>query len=639
MKRKLLPQIIAMSRHLIIGLWVHCMLASFVLAHEGNAQNNRLKTVEVKVDWKDISLENALEEIEAQTEFHFTYDKNLVSDLKLNKQKGRFTLANLLEKISRKTQLKFTRIQNNIFVDLKDEHKLSTINSRFPHGSLSSPSLRMIKSGVTLLDLDNILFLDHQVSGNVKDESGNPLEGASVVVKGTQIGVLTDARGDYSINVENGNVTLSFSYVGYETQEVAVNGRNTLNINLREKETALDEVIVVGYGTQGKGTITSAIEKIDGDEINTIPVVSPTQAIQGRAAGVVITNQGAPGQDPVIRIRGLTTPNNNNPLIVIDGIPAGGLSSINSNDVESIEILKDASAASIYGSRAAGGVILITTKRGKSGAPSINFDTYVGTQIAANTLNLLNTDQYIDVMTDQQQNGGLPIPPRFDDASIRNTDIDWQDEVFDPGLIQNYNLGVSGGSESARYLFSLNYLNQEGIVTNNDFERYSARINSDFTFWNRFRVGQNLVLAFTQSNNVRNQGGRGLFEHVTKMAPYLAVRDAENPGGFNGPDQIDNNDAENPVRVLLLGENKSRTLKALGNAFAEVDIVKGLTARTSIGLDAAFGRSFSFLPAFQDGDFHMQEFASLSENRSTFFSPVWTNTLSYNEDFGGHNLG
>jgi len=500
---------------------------------------------------------------------------------------------------------------------------------------------RALLTFLLLLCLAVTAYSQRILTGTVSDAEGEPLIGANVIIKdypGT--GTSTDVEGRYSLEVPSDAEVLEFSYTGYITQDVPIGDRNVINATLELNISQLEEVVVVGYGTQGRGNITSAIDKIDGEDISSLPVANATQAIQGRAAGVTVTNPTVPGADPIIRIRGLTTPNGNNPLIVIDGVPAGGLNTINPNDIESIEVLKDASAASIYGSRAAGGVILITTKQGQAGRTRVTFDAYGGIQDVPNRLDLLNTDQYIEVMSEQQVNGGLPVPPRFDDANIRQVDIDYQDEVFRTSPIQSYTLGLSGGGQQSKFLVSLNYMDQQGIVLNNDFQRYSARINSEFEITENLIVGQNLNLAYTSSNPVIRSGGRSLFEHVTKFPPYLRPRDPSNPGGFNGPDQIDNNDAENPLRVLLLGDRDRQGFKALGNLYGQWEIIEGLRLRSSIGMDYANGRNFDFVPSFRDGEFHFEDFARLSESRNTFFSPVWTTTLSFDRTFAGdHNFG
>lgn len=604
---------------------------------------------------QDRPLTRLLSEISEKFKVFFTYDADLLSGIEVDYDLADDdTFEEVVNTLMERTGLGYQHLGDSYYVIYKEDkkgrrtvkkmqRKIEQLKKLESGGSVSlqqkAESNDFADRLTGIAKAAEKLKADKELSGTVINEDGTPLIGATVQLKGSSIGAITNDQGNFNITVPDDAEILVISYIGYFAKEIAIGNQTEFSITLEENVSVLDEVIVTGYGTQSRASVTSAIDKISGDEINNIPVVNVTQAVQGRSAGLVVTNQGAPGQDPIIRIRGLTSPNNNNPLIVIDGIPAGGLNAINPNDVESVEVLKDASAAAIYGSRASGGVILITTKRGQAGAPRVSFDSYVGVQSAANRLDLLNTDQYIEIMTEQQQNGGLPVPPRFDDGSIRNTSIDYQDEVFRTAPIQNYTLGISGGTQDARYLVSLNYFNQEGIVLNNDFERYSARINTDFKLWDRVSIGQNLVMSYTQSNNVANQGGRAIFEHVTKFAPYLVPRDPNNLGGFNGPDQIDNNDAENPVRVLQLADNESRTIKTLGNVYADVEIIPGLNFRTSIGVDLAISRNFNFRPAFFDGDFHNDELASLNENRTTFFSPVWTNTLTFDRSFGEHKIG
>lgn len=631
--------------------WLSILLSTFLML--SSTLSGLANPTEIAEPHKE-PLTKVLEKISEKFQVFFTYDADLLKEIYVDIDIAKInTLEQVMKPLMRKAKLGFEHLGSNYYVIYQNNRKgrksfkkkrseyreierlarLETLNNK-PKSFDGTTSEATPRPLVVRNDSEKVL------NGIITDIEGNPLIGANVVVKGTTIGTVTELDGSFRLAVPDNAEALVISYTGFLAREVAIEGRNSFDIQLEENITALNEVVVVGYGTQGRGSITSAIDKISGDEISTIPVVSATQAIQGRSAGLVVTNQGAPGLDPVIRIRGLTSPNNNNPLIVIDGVPAGGLNAINPNDIESIEVLKDASAASIYGSRAAGGVILITTKRGEAGAPRLSFDAYAGFSNAANQLDLLNTNQYIEVMTEQQQNGGLPVPPRFDDASIRNTSIDYQDEVFQSGAIMNYSLGLSGGTKKSNYLFSLNYMNQEGIVLNNDFERYSARINSDYTLWDRVRVGQSFVMSFTTRNNVINQGGRGLFEHVTKFAPYIEPLDAANLGGFNGPDQIDNNDAVNPLRILQLGDHLNRATKALGSVYADIEIIEGLNFRTTIGMDVSYSRNFDFVPSFFDGEFHNNPLAELSENRTTFFSPVWTNMLNFNRTINDdHKIG
>jgi TonB-dependent SusC/RagA subfamily outer membrane receptor len=240
----------------------------------------------------------------------------------------------------------------------------------------------------------------------------------------------------------------------------------------------LSEIVVVGYGTQERAKVTGAISRVSAQEITQTPVVSLDQALQGRAAGVFVTNSGSPGRNPIVRIRGIGTTGNNDPLYVIDGVPAGGLNAINPNDIESIEVLKDASTAAIFGSSGANGVIMVTTKRGKSGKAKVQMNAYYGVQSAWKQFDLLNVDQYLDYGRDLQTNGGQPVPDRFSDlGEFANVETDWQDAMFRTAPVQDYNLSVSGGGESSNYMISGGYFNQEGILNGTGFERFSFRAN------------------------------------------------------------------------------------------------------------------------------------------------------------------
>ncbi|MEM8897754.1 MAG: TonB-dependent receptor [Bacteroidota bacterium] len=474
----------------------------------------------------------------------------------------------------------------------------------------------------------------------VTNPDGAPLVSARVIIKGTSTGVIADEQGKFSLQAQPTDI-LQVSYIGYETIEVTVGNQTNITITMIPSDRSLDEVVVVGYGTQGRAKVTGAISSVDGETLAELPVVSVDQALQGRAAGVYVANTGSPGRGATVRIRGVGTVGNNNPLYVIDGVPAGGLNEINPNDIESVEILKDASAAAIYGSRAANGVVLVTTKKGKVGKPVVSFDSYVGVQNVWRTLDLLESDDYITYATEIQENAGLPAPSRFTDPEFGSyrTETDWQDELFRSALIQEYNLAVSGGAPKARYRVSGGYLNQEGTMLGTDYERYTFRVNTDFDVHDRVRIGQTLTLAYGTRNNERNGGtNRSMLEHAIKSAPYQPIFDSRNLGGFKGPDQADNNDAENPIRIQSLGIARDEVLKLLGTAYAEVDILDGLTFKTLVGMDMAYTTNINFNPAYRDGEFHDRPVAEINEARRSFISPLFTNSLNYTKSFGSHNL-
>lgn len=478
-----------------------------------------------------------------------------------------------------------------------------------------------------------------KVDGVITDSNGATMPGVNVLVKGTTTGTASDVDGKYSLTIPDSESVLVFSFIGYVTKEVAVGNSSLLNVTLEEDMAALSEVVVVGYGTQERAKVTGAISSVDSEEIKALPVSSLASSIQGRAAGVAVTNTGSPGTDPLVRIRGIGTVGNNDPLYVIDGMPAAGLNQINPSDIESIEILKDASTAAIYGSRGANGVILVTTKKGKIGKPLVSLDAYYGSQKAWKTLDLLNSDQYIAFGRDLLGNAGQPVPVRFDDlGEFANLETDWQKEMFRTAPIQDYNLNVSGGSENSLYNFSLGYFGQEGIMRGTDFERVSLRSNTEFKVHERIKIGETLTIAYSNRNVEPFSGGRSQLEHIVKSVPYIPVYDETRLGGFRAPDRVDGSDPENPVMNATIRQNNNQDYKILGSAYVSVNIIEGLDYKFLVGLDMAFSNNFQFTPSFNAGDFSVQNFASLSQTRSTFVSPLFSNQVTYSKDFEKHHF-
>lgn len=465
-----------------------------------------------------------------------------------------------------------------------------------------------------------------EVSGQVTSaEDGAALPGVNIVVKGTDVGTATDADGTYALTAPSPNDTLVFSYIGFVEEEVPIDGRSTIDVALTSDTELLDEVVVVGYGEQRRGDVTAAISSVSGADLEESPVATASEALQGRTPGVTIAGDN-PGEEPQVRIRGLTTPNTNSPLFVVDGVPTGGTLTVQPSEIESVEVLKDASAASIYGSRAAGGVVLITTKRGTvSDDIRTEISSYVGFQQAWKTIDLLNSEQYIDFW-------GLGQDPE----SVPNTD--WQDVIFRDALITNQNLAFSGGSETAQYRVSLGYLNQRGIIESSGVERFSLNVNTDFNL-GRIEIGESLRLNHMIRDNVfGDAGGRSVLEHTTKMAPYLAPRNPDNLGGFNGPGSADANDAENPLRIQELGTHERQETSLNGNVYGQMKLIEGLSFRTVLGAEVFWANDYDFVPSFYDGNAHNSDQAELTELRTVFFSPLMTNTLTYDQSFGVHNI-
>lgn len=432
------------------------------------------------------------------------------------------------------------------------------------------------------------LPLDFTVSGKVMDEKGESLPGVSVLLKDTKIGTTTDSEGVFSLNIPGQNGVLIFSVIGSVSQEVVINGPVTLTIKLLTDSKALDGVIVVGYGTQRKSDLTGSISSISESEIKKVPIASVGQALQGRAAGVQVTQTSQkPGGSVSVRIRGGNSlQGGNEPLYVIDGFPVYNESgpSINPNDIASIEILKDASATSIYGSRGANGVVLITTKRGKAGKSTINFESYYGMQQVRKTLPLLNAREYATLFNEAYTNDGRPAVFRQSYIDSLGEGTNWQNEVFRSAPVQNYQLSFTGGSDKTQYSISANYFNQAGIVINSDFKRASFRINLDTKITDKFKIGTNLSLTSGNENEVLTdvQGGRAgsVINAALVINPILPVY---NPDGSYVLENDRGTIVGNPVASAKEIKNNNRTLRLLGNVLGEYAFTRDLTGRVSLG--------------------------------------------------------
>ena len=332
---------------------------------------------------------------------------------------------------------------------------------------------------------------DQSVAGTILDETGSPLVGVNIQIKNTTRGTTSDIRGAYRIDVPNGNAVLVYSFIGYKRKEVTVGNQSTINVSLEADAGSLDEVVVVGYGTQKRSSLTGAVSSVTTKELTALPVPNVAAALQGRVPGVSVVNNGGPGTAPTVQIRGVGSINyGSGPLYVIDGVPTGDLNSFNTNDIESLEVLKDASSAAIYGSRAANGVVLITTKKGsRDNRVRITIDSYVGTQSAWKKIPVLNRDQYVQYATALTSNAGFPLPSRLGNLNtpiypgatqtFAQTETNWQNELFRNAPIQQQQISLSGGNTVSRFFASGNYFNQQGIQQGTSFERGSLRLNSD----------------------------------------------------------------------------------------------------------------------------------------------------------------
>lgn len=490
------------------------------------------------------------------------------------------------------------------------------------------------------------------VTGRVVQANGEPLPGVTILVKGTTIGTQTDVDGRYSLsNVPEGS-TLVISYIGFVRQEVAVSGSGTpLNVTLATDVAALNEVVVVGYGTQERGSVTGAISSVNGAELVRQPVADATQAIQGKVSGVTITsNGGAPGgaAGTSVRIRGITSAGVNSPLYVVDGFPLptavdgngnatnNELTSISPNDIETIDILKDASATAIYGVRAANGVVIITTKRGKAGKVNVNLDAYRGVQVLARKLDLLNAEQYATINNEARIAGGKPIAlDKLRDPAALGQGTDWQDLLFRRAKIQNYSLSATGGSEKARYALSGTYFQQDGIVLGTNFERFTLRANGDVQINRFFKVGNSISLTHQEDRQVTsNNGEYGAVQQVLRIPP--TVQPYRPDGYWYQPNSdADNFTEENPLATSQRVNQKFSRNRAITTFYAELEPVKGLRFRTNVGADLIFDNFNSFAPKGPELAGYTQRYITAGASATSSYAPSYLieNTATYDHLF------
>lgn len=477
------------------------------------------------------------------------------------------------------------------------------------------------------------------VSGNVKSaDDGMGIPGATVAIEGTKRGTSTDFDGNFRIEAKTGDV-ITISFMGFKTQRVTVGTQKTINVTLQTEAADLKEVVVIGYGTQKRTTVTSAITQVTGESLAKTNTINALQGLQGQAAGLQITStSGQPGEKLNVVIRGLGTTGGSNPLYVVDGILTGDITYLNNSDIESISVLKDAASSAIYGSQAANGVILVTTKKGKRGSPGqITFDQYYGVQSVARKVDLLDAREYAVIVNEAAVNSGKS--PYFTNAQIAGlgNGTNWMDKMLtDNAATKNFSFGASGGSETSVYSTSLSYLGQEGVVGGKDlsnYERYNFRFNSEHKLYKDvLTIGQNLSFAYVDKNGigVGNQYNNSLRSSF-QTTPLLPMYDAD--GNYYDT----TNDSEpwlagvaNPYAMMdYNNQNESNNQKLLGNVYLQVEPIKGLTFKTTLGLDYYVSEGHSYKPVYHLSTYANNNFDTVNQNMSKNRSITWDNLLGY----------
>ena len=481
------------------------------------------------------------------------------------------------------------------------------------------------------------------ISGEIKGIDGTPLPGANVLISGTQLGSTADFDGKFALRNVPSNAVLDFSYIGFQTQSIQVNGRATINAVLIMDNNNLEEVVIIGYQSIKKKDLTGAVSVVDPIKINKNISNSLAESLQGLAAGITVRNGGQPGQNSQIEIRGAASFVNSNPLYIIDGMIADANQTVNNNDIESIQILKDASAAAIYGSRAANGVIIIKTKSGKEGPLKISVTLNTGVQQIPKTWDLMNNTQYAELQKTSFTNSGL-IPPSSVGANFNpNINTDWQDEVTRTGNTLDLNIGASGGGKNSTYFLSASQYENKGVLIGRSFQRTTFRINTQAKK-GIVTIGENLLLS--NSNTKQPLGsfdtGNPFFDMVT-MLPVIPVKGAEyinanNPGGW-GIGSVDAvSFSKNQVAVTDVIREKINFAKLVGNAFVNIDIVEGLSYKFNVGVET----SFDFSKGIRRNGITQFNAAVrpsfIADNRSRFSSILMEHTVNFNKKVGKHNI-
>jgi len=524
------------------------------------------------------------------------------------------------------------------------------------HKLLHLPKGLMIALMTVFMSSYSLLAQNITITGTVTSATDNaPLPGASIIVRGTTNGAQSDFEGNFTLEVTDSNAVLVISYLGFATMEVPLQGKTTVNVALEESTSTLNEVVVVGYGTQRKSDLTGAVSVVDTDELTKQATNDIAQMMEGHVAGVSITTDGQPGATPNVRIRGVATFGlgaSAEPLYVVDGFPiSGGIRDLNPNDIESIQVLKDATAGAIYGNRAANGVIIITTKSGKKNQKlSVELNSYFGIQHITQHLPVLDRVGYQMINAELLTNAGQPIVPGNDPNSpnfINNIDTDWQAVGYKDGYIQDHNLNLSGGTEKTNYFVSLDYLDNKGTLVGSgpDYSRYSFRVNSDMQL-GKFNFGENLYFTHSDENplffttSIQLPGSRpSLVNDLLQAAPTIPLYDPNREGGFGGADSVIHQSITlNVPGINTLIENETKVNRVLANFYVNYELMEGLNLKTNLQYDSTSIEDQLFVPQYDLGYFFPGPVASLQYGSRNSSSVLIENTINWTKEFGKHSV-
>lgn len=650
---------IGLLQWLLIGV-----LTGTGVARDGMGQSVLDRSVTVR--FANLPLKDAITKLQAQTNVRFVYSSRIQLNERVSLSAENEKLSSVLNRLLNPLQISYRVINDQIALT-------RLTGRRSPEVDSSTDQVVPAIEGSASTDANEPAPTERPVRGRVVTaDNGEGLPGVNVSIKGTNRGTTTDADGNYQLSVPEGDsVTLVFSFVGYTVQEVVLGNRPEVNVTLQVSANSLNEVVVVGYGEQSRKTLTTSIAKVQGSDLALQPVGTPGEALAALAAGVQVQSGrgGYPGEAPIIRIRGVGSLGaSNTPLFVVDGYPLqnpNNFNLINPSDIESIEVLKDAASAAIYGSRAANGVVIVTTKRGKAGKTRFDVSVYHGLQSVSKKLDLMNRDEYIAYAKKGAAAWGRNYPSSFDNPSSL-PDTDWQDAIFRTAPISEYQINATGGSENIRYLISGGYFNQEGTLVGTIYKRYTLRFNLDANLSRKLRVGVSLAPSYSlqyrqpAGGQYNGTGDTGLPRGVPSpihsallMPPVVPVRYAD---GRYGQPNADISTSENgfiaqnlynPLGVLEQLINRWNNFRLLGNGFLEWEPVKNLKLKASLGSTVDFEDQYFYIPPTLASDANPNPQLALLSGRVPAFSQegnnlgidwLWENTISYNRSFGQHNL-
>lgn len=589
----------------IMRISTFLLMVCVFCSYAGNAHSQNAK---VSIRMNNVKLDKILNEIENQTDYLFIYnnqvDINKITSVKVKNE----AVAQVLDRILSGTGINY---------ELEGTHIILTTEA--------IKDLHAQQQAKT-------------VTGTVTDVSGEPIIGANIRIKGTTTGTITDIDGNFSIKAEPQSV-IEVSYIGYLTQETVINNQKSIRFLLKEDTKTLDEVVVIGYGVQKKADLTGSVANINTEKLNTQSNANIGQALQGKIAGVDIVSQGgAPGSGTRIMARGIGTLNNASPLYIVDGMYMNSIDHINPNDIASIDVLKDASSAAIYGSRAANGVIIVTTKEGSNteGKPIIDLSVNLGISTASKFLDMLDAKGWAEVTTIARQAIGKPALDMATDLANK-PDNDWQDIMFRPALMQNYNLSVKGGGKYSTYYTGLGYFNQDGIVKGTNYQRYNIQSKNDYKR-GIFSAGTNLIISFSHDKPLHQELRGGMIGTILQSVPTLEKYDDTREGGYGGT-YGDVVNIPHPLTIIddNIMDRYNENVKIFANLYAQIELFKGLKYKLNLTPDFSFERYKNYLNKYDFG-LATNSITQLTERQRRRRNILVENLLTFDRTFGEHKI-